>query len=102
MVQSELMQVDPGRTVEQTVHPAPQALLSVVVSTHKPPHSVNPAPQVTLHVVPAHVSVALVMVLHVAQSPAQQIPPVPHAVPLGTSTIEPQLCCPVLQDVVPV
>jgi hypothetical protein len=99
IVQNEFTQLAPAG---QTRQEAPQALLSLVVSTHRPPQSAYPDVQVTLHVVPEHVSVALVIVLHDAQLPLQQIPLDPHSVPSPSSPVEGHVCCPVLHDVVPV
>src|SRR5580658_3591908 len=64
IVQEELTHVEPEG---QTRHVAPHAALSFVELTHKPLHDVNPPLQVTSHVVPEHVSVAFVVVVHVAQ-----------------------------------
>jgi hypothetical protein len=60
--------------------------------------------QTETHVVPLHAQTELAgsVPLHASQAPVQQIPLVPHDVPLVTLLVEPQVCDPVAQDVVPV
>jgi hypothetical protein len=99
-MQLEFMHVDPAG---QTVHEAPQALLSFVVLRHAPLHMLNPGKHATLQLDPEHESVAFTVVLHVAHVPLQHIPLVPHDVPAATSlVVATQLAVPLLHEIVPV
>jgi hypothetical protein len=99
MVQNEFTQLAP---VGQTRHDAPQAWLSLVVSTHRPPQSAKPGLHDTWQVVPEHVSVAFVAVLQAAHAPAQQMELAPHDVPSFTLPVSAHVGWPVAHDVVPV
>jgi hypothetical protein len=95
---SEFVHVDPAG---QTVHDGPHAPSLLVVSMHEFPHSVRPALQVRVQVLPEHVLVALEEVAHAAHVPAQQIPD-GQAVPSAVSPVRTQVDRPVSHTVAPV
>lgn len=89
----------------QSLPQVPQWVALLVRFTHPTPAQfVKPVLQTETHVVPLHAQTEFAgsVPLHVPQPPEQQIELVPHDVPSVALPVEPQVCDPVEQDVVPV
>jgi hypothetical protein len=72
------------------------------VSTHAPPHSEKPESHVTWQASDAvQKAVALVVVVHIAHTPPQQIPRVPHGVPSDAAELGAHVARPRLHEVIP-